>query len=113
MKMNGCNVAADKSGVRVSRQPGGSCSDIFGPAIVTEHHCRQTNNTKSTVFAPPPELSQPSPQRGRGPQEDTQNKIFGEPEALPPPVQNGDNTDGVPRVVRVRQPPGGVSSKLW
>jgi len=109
--MNGTSTA-DKIGVKVCKQPGGGCSDIFGPPIIVEHQSRQTNNTKSTIFLPP-ETGSPSPNRPRVPQEDTKNKLFGEPEPLVPPVGNGESTDDVGKVVRVRQPPGGVSSKLW
>jgi len=111
--MNGSSYV-DRNGVnRITKQPGGACSDIFGPAIIPEHHCRQSNNTKSSIFAPPPSEDPKSAHRGAAPLEDTQNKLFGEPEALAPPTQNGGTSDGATRVVRVRQPPGGVSSKLW
>jgi len=95
------------------RPPGGACSDIFGPPVVAEVR-RRTNNTDSTIFtAPAP--SSPSPQRQKR-QEDTQNKLFGEPEPLAP-IQVIENVDGSATksapFIRVRQPPGGVASKLW
>jgi len=113
--MNGTSCV-DGSGVKNRRPPGGSSSDIFGPPIVTDIKRRSNNNNESTIFDGPITAT-PSPQRQqKRQQEDTQNKLFGEPEPLAPILSSENGEENVEKVVpsiRVRQPPGGVASKLW
>jgi len=111
---------------RVTQPPGGGSNNIFGcaPATTAEPR-RRSNNTESSIFAVE---TSPSAAPTRTPKEDTQNRLFGEPEPLTPVTSsvhhaNGEsqsngkdrlNTDVSPtQFIRVRQPPGGVSSKLW
>jgi len=112
--MNGTNCV-DRNGVKGRRPPGGTSSDIFGPPIVHDIKRRTNNNTESSIFDGPTTAT-PSPQRQKRQQEDTQNKLFGDPEPLAPIqiTENGEeNGEKSVPATRVRQPPGGVASKLW
>eukprot|EP00918_Siedleckia_nematoides_P047768 GHVU01104580.1.p1 GENE.GHVU01104580.1~~GHVU01104580.1.p1 ORF type:complete len:156 (-),score=15.48 GHVU01104580.1:2042-2473(-) len=131
----------NKNSSRVLRPPGGGSSDIFGaptPQVVSKPSKRHDSNnifgdapatpdtptkvneriTKSNVFGAAEAPQQPSANKSRQPDSD----IFGPPDAPRPsskkaqdsPITSGKSTDqSYHPSTRVRQPPGGASTKLW
>lgn len=80
---------------RILHPPGGASSNIFGIEEDQDHQQRRLtkNHMQSDIFAPA-DSSAASPSARRRPIDNTQTRLFGEPEALAqqqPEVKNDDS----------------------